>query len=290
MIFIYNTTGAKIGLETETVSVDGTDVKTINLKVGDNRQRIMTVDNDVEESVSLASLNKNFEELRHNPFKTDLSAKGKKCVYATEDDTVEVVMKDFFVNDTEDKNRQLPRAVVYVVTKPGGEAYVDPRSLYAPCVTVEHETFAVHKLVMRYGKWSSLKIRVFVAVKDGKKMKKLQLRGMRLSTDKTNPRYNYITNTLQESDMTDAEYEDIKNGVAPKFGHRSMEETPEDLAAQKREKNANKRKKKKYKNNANPTKSNDTFGGNASRNGGYTSHGKGNNRSNNRANYNNRGR
>lgn len=220
MIFIYNNTDARLGMKT-TVD-DAREVGAIRLVVtddaGQNDTEILTSTNrDVIDTLS--GWGTSYEDIHKNPFKTNVIVPNEQRTVINEKDEIEV----FSLSNKDDENRKLPRVILFVITGKDAEVYTDGRNVYKAIESVVVGEYKVTKLLIKWGRWSSLRIKTFVSIVDGDTKKKLQLVGVQ-TTNKTadGKDVTYTSNSLDISEMTEEEYQAIKNNEIPKFGKDSL--------------------------------------------------------------------
>lgn len=220
MIFIYNNTNAKLGMKT--VVDEANKVGSIRLmltdEAGQQDTEVLTSTNrDVIDTLS--GWGTSYEEIHKNPFKTNVTVPNDQRTVINENDEIDV----FSLSNKDDENRKLPRVILFVVTRKGAEVYTDGRNVFKAVESVVVGDYKITKLLIKWGRWSSLRIKTFISVVDRETKKKIQLLGVQ-TTNKTadGKEVTYTSNSLDVTEMTDEEYESIKNNEIPKFGKDSL--------------------------------------------------------------------
>lgn len=220
MIFIYNNTNAKVGMKTAVD--DGKENGSIQLVLtddaGQSSTEILTsTDRDVIDTLS--EWGNSYEEIHKNPFKTNVIVPSDKRTVINENDEIEV----FSLSNKDDENRKLPRVILFVITGKDAEVYTDGRNVYKAIESDVVGEYRVTKLLVKWGRWSSLRIKTFISIVDGDDRKKLQLVGVQLTNKTADGKdVTYTTNSLDITEMTEEEYDTIKNNEIPKFGKDSL--------------------------------------------------------------------
>lgn len=256
MIFIYNNTNAKLGMKTKVD--DAREVGSIQLVLTDDAGQqdteILTSTNS-DVIGTLSGWGTSYEEIHKNPFKTNIIVPNEQRTVINANDEIEV----FSLSNKDDENRKLPRVILFVVTGKDAEVYTDSRNVYKAIESVVVGEYKVTKLLIKWGRWSSLRIKTFISIVDGDEKKKIQLLGVQ-TTNKTadGNEVHYTSNSLDITDMTDEEYDTIINNEIPKFGKDSLlivERKPQEQSAESEQ-----RKRKEYPNKkrANHGHGNDT--------------------------------
>lgn len=219
MIFIYNNTDAKIGMKTEV----NKDKASIDLLIDDNAKQLevdsilTTTNKDVIDTLS--KWGDSYSVIHRNPFKTNIEVPSKQRTVFDGNDEIKV----FSLSDEDDENKKYPRVILFVISGRDAEVYTDSRNVYKENESIVVGDYKLTKILIKWGRWSSLKIRTFITIKDGDVSKKIQLLGIKETyTSPEGEEKTYTTNGLDISDMTDEEYEIIKEGKIPNFGKESL--------------------------------------------------------------------
>ena len=267
MIFIYNNTDAKVGMKTSVDELN--EVGSIRLVLTDgagqqDTEVLTSTNRDVIDTLS--GWGSSYEEIHKNPFKTNVAVPNNQRTVINLNDEIEV----FSLSDKDDENRKLPRVILFVITSKDTEVYTDSRNVCKAIESVIVGEYKISKLLVKWGRWSSLKIKTFISIVDGDTKKKLQLVGVQLTNKTADGKdVTYTTNSLDITDMTHEEYETIKNNDIPKFGKNSLlilgKQDNEEKSTKENTKPNNRKKEYPNKKKANHGHGNDSGKFNGSR-------------------------